>query len=364
VGGGDADSAFVGEASAPRVGDWIDGRYLLVRSLGEGGMGLVFEARHKLMDTAYALKFLKEEYAAQPHLADRFLREARIAGRIDNPHVVRVFDVSAPKGGLPYMVMDLLRGETLHARLRRQRPPLGGDELRDVMLQTLDGVAAAHRLGVVHRDLKPANIMLTRNDAGARVAKVLDFGLAKLLDAESAGGVTEPGTVLGTADYMPPEQAFGQPVDQRADVFALGVIFFELIAGSRPVDAEAPAEIALAYQRRRAKRLQDCVPGVDPRLAAVIHRAIEPRAEDRYESAEAFLAAFREVPPEAILAALPERPPGATPLEPETTVPDESLLALPWPATTARVARSRSPWLLLAAGVTVAVLIALALAWC
>jgi serine/threonine protein kinase len=330
-------------------------------------MGLVFEARHKLMDTAYALKFLKEEYAVQPHLAARFLREARIAGRIDNPHVVRVFDVSAPEGGLPYMVMDLLRGETLHACLRRQKPPLAGAELHDVMLQILDGVAAAHRLGVVHRDLKPVNIMLTRTDGGARVAKVLDFGLAKLLDAESAGGVTEPGTVLGTVDYMPPEQAFGQPVDQRADVFALGVIFFELIAGSRPVDAEAPAEIALAYQRGRARRLQDCLPGVDPRLAAVIHRAIEPRAEDRYESAVAFLAAFREIPPQAVIGALPARPPATSPSKPETTAPDDSVIEVPWPATAAPPARprpTRHVWLFLAAGAILALLVALALSRC
>jgi serine/threonine-protein kinase len=145
-------------------------------------MGMVFEARHALMDTGYALKFLQEEFAAQPELASRFLREARIAGKIDNPHVVKVFDVS-DKGGLPYMVMELLPGETLHDRCRRRsREPLDDRTIHEIMDHVLDGVAAAHRIGVVHRDLKPANVMLTHNDEGLLVAKVLDFGLAKLLE--------------------------------------------------------------------------------------------------------------------------------------------------------------------------------------
>lgn len=261
---------------------------------------MVFEARHKLMDTAYALKFLKEEFAVQPDLSTRFLREARISGRIDNPHVVKVFDVNCEEGGVPYMVMELLEGETLHKRCRRRRSdPLTELEIHELMQQTLDGVAAAHRLDVVHRDLKPANIMLTRDDVGRLVAKVLDFGLAKLLDGGASVGVTEPGTILGTPGYMPPEQAFGQRVDQRADVFALGVIFYELIAQAPPVDGEAPAEIAAAHQRGRVRRLEDCVPSVDPLLAEAIHKAMAANAEDRFESAVPFQAALARVPPPA-----------------------------------------------------------------
>jgi serine/threonine-protein kinase len=292
----DSEPGFAVEERLPRVGDWVDGRYQLVRCIGEGGMGVVFEARHRFMDTSYALKFLREEFAVQEHLAERFLREARISGRIDNPHVVRVFDVNVEKGGLPYMVMELLVGDTLYDRQRGDEP-LDALARDAVIRQVLDGVAAAHRIGVVHRDLKPSNIMLTKGDDGEIVAKVLDFGLAKLLEGGASGGLTEPGTVLGTADYMPPEQAFGQGVDQRADVFALGVIFFELIAGQRPVDGEAPAEIATAYQKGRIRRLEECVPGVDPELAEVIHRAIGPRPEDRYDSAVAFRAAYARFSP-------------------------------------------------------------------
>ena len=281
----------------PALGQWIDGRYQLVRLIGEGSMGIVFEARHKLMDTTYALKFLQEDLAVQPKLAERFLREARIAGRIDNAHVARVFDVNEGPGGVPYMVMELLTGETLRDRCRRQdSDPLDAAEIDDLIRQILDGVAAAHRIDVVHRDLKPSNVMLTQGDAGQRVVKVLDFGLAKLLDGGASGGLTEPGTVIGTAHYMAPEQAFGEGVDQRADVFALGVIFFELIAGRRPVDGESPAEIASAYRRGRARRLTDCAPDVDPELAAAIHRALAPQPEDRFPSAAAFQEALAKVP--------------------------------------------------------------------
>lgn len=289
-------SDFIAKGKLPGVGEWVEGRYQLVRCIGEGGMGVVFEARHKFMDTAYALKFLQEEFAVQPQLSTRFLREARISGRIDNPHVVKVFDVNCEEDGLPYMVMELLSGETLHERYRRRDGnPIHDEEAYELMAQILDGVAAAHRLDVVHRDLKPANVMLTENDVGERVAKVLDFGLAKLLEGGASSGLTEPGTVLGTPDYMPPEQAFGQGVDQRADVFALGVMFFELLAGGRPVDGESPAEIASAYQHGRARRLEDAVPGVDPALALAIHKALAPKPEDRFDSAVAFQAAFARI---------------------------------------------------------------------
>jgi serine/threonine-protein kinase len=326
-------------AREPRVGDWIEGRYQLVRCIGKGGMGMVFEARHSLLDSAYALKFLREEFAVQPQLSERFLREARIAGRIDNPHVVKVFDVNTTASGLPYMVMDLLQGETLHERCRRRdRDPLDEVEIHTIMTQVLTGVAAAHRLGVVHRDLKPANVMLARDDEGKLVVKVLDFGLAKLLEAGASGGLTDPGTVLGTADYMPPEQAFGQHVDQRADVFALGVIFFELLAGRRPVEAEGRAEIASAYLMGRARRLQDCVPSVAPELAAVIHQAIQPEAADRFDSAISFREAFAKLPAPAPARRAPqhERTPDSVDGEPRagekgptSTQPDTSVV--PWP---------------------------------
>jgi serine/threonine-protein kinase len=299
-------------------------------------MGVVFEARHRLMDTSCALKFIREDLAAQPDITARFLREARLAGRIDNPHVARVFDVNHDDHGALYMVMELVTGETLHERLRRRKhEPIEFHEAIDWMLQILDGVAAAHRLGIVHRDLKPANVMLSPSEPGRPFVKVLDFGLAKLLGECGPTGVTDPGTVLGTAEYMAPEQAFGQgDVDRRADVFSLGVIFFELLAGRRPVDGDAPAEVASAYLRGAAARLEGCVPAVDPGLAAAIHQALEPDRDDRFESAEPFRAAIRNVLAHAQRAGLDagrsgvhRRQDGAAS---PTYAPTEQL-PLPWP---------------------------------
>jgi serine/threonine-protein kinase len=279
---------------APRVGDFIKQRYRLVRLIGDGGMGSVFEAHHELLHTTVALKFLHPHLMRREGLAQRFLQEAQLSARIKSPHVVRASDVDQSETGLAYFVMEYVPGGTLEARyqaLKAEGRWLTREEAFDYFLQILEGVEAAHELGIVHRDLKPDNVMVAKDDAGRVLLKILDFGVAKLKAADAADrGLTAPGAIMGTPEYMAPEQAFSpKNVDRRADIFALGVLFYEMLSGKRPVESGTLMSIADAYLKGRVAPLAR-VAGMDERLAAHVHRAISPRPEQRFENA----AAFRE----------------------------------------------------------------------
>ena len=221
----------------PQAGDLIAGKYRIVRLIGDGGMGSVYEARHQGLGTAVALKFLHEDLAGRPGLAERFLREARVAATIQSPHVAHVTDVDVGPLGLPYLVMELLGGESLQQKLDRERK-LEAAVAIDFALQIASGLEAAHAVGVVHRDLKPDNVFVTPS-AGGSLLKLIDFGIAKLAAGQEQRGLTRAGVVMGTAEYMPPEQLYApSDVDGRADVYALGVILFEMLSGRRPADGD------------------------------------------------------------------------------------------------------------------------------
>jgi serine/threonine-protein kinase len=226
----------VDAANDTLVGD----RYRLERPLGEGGMGAVWAATDLVTGGRVAVKFLRDVWAANPEMQRRFLREARAAMAIDHPNVVYVHEIVRADDGSPIIVMDALDGESLADRLERG-PTISLPEFSAMFLQVISAVASAHAAGVVHRDLKPANIFLTRTPTGTRV-HVLDFGIAKLapgLGDSPPSARTESGVILGTPQYMAPEQIFGErDVDYRADVWSLGVIMFECLAGRRPVDGE------------------------------------------------------------------------------------------------------------------------------
>ncbi|HEU4533914.1 MAG TPA: serine/threonine-protein kinase, partial [Polyangiaceae bacterium] len=224
-------------AFAPAPGEVVGGRYRLERLLGSGGMGAVWAATHLVTRRAVALKMLRALDGARPEERRRLLREAQAASAVEHPNVVRVLDAFEADGA-PALVMDLLTGESLAQRLAREgRLSLG--EAAVVLRPVVAAVAAAHRAGVVHRDLKPANVFLAAGSGGGPDVRVLDFGVAKLLerpggDAHS-GSLTRTGEVVGTPFYMSPEQFYGEPdVDPRADVWALGVVLYECLAGRRP----------------------------------------------------------------------------------------------------------------------------------
>lgn len=286
----------------PQVDQTINNKYRLIRLIGEGGMGTVWEARHELLGTKVALKFLHGMLAKRKGLAERFLQEAQVSARIKSPHVVQVSDVDRTPDGLVFMVMELIDGQSLQGLYEQyyaegQRLEYG--RAFDIMLQLCDGVVAAHELGIVHRDLKPDNVMLARDAKGKLQVKILDFGIAKLkASGEMDKGLTRPGMVMGTPEYMAPEQAFSaDKVDARADVFSLGVMFFEMLAHRRPVGGDDAHAIVAQYLDGNVPRLRELKPTVAEGLAAAVHKAMAAAVEDRFASVESFLAAIAPYAP-------------------------------------------------------------------
>jgi serine/threonine-protein kinase len=254
---------------------------VLEAQIGRGGMGRVFRARHVRLDREVAVKLLPPELAADPAFEARFAREARAMARLSHPHVVGVHDFGTTEAGESYLVMELLPGGTLAARL-----PLPPGEAARVAREVLEGLAYAHGKGLVHRDIKPENVLF---DAEGR-AKIADFGIARL--AETGSTLTHAQVVLGTPAYMPPEARAGAPPDPRMDVFAVGVLIHQMITGEPP-DRAAGASAALPAA-----------------LAAIVRRAMAPDPRERWASATQMLAALAAAAPE--LAAAPATPgPGA-----------------------------------------------------
>ena len=294
----------------PAVGDVIGGKYRIVRLIGDGGMGTVYEARHEFLETSVALKFLHSELAKRAGLGSRFLQEARVSARIRSPHVTHVTDVDQTADGSPYLVMELLHGEPLQQAMDRQHkfPP---EQAVDFAQQILSGLESAHAIGVVHRDLKPDNVFIVPATGGL-LLKLIDFGIAKLrASTEFQKGLTRAGVIMGTPEYMAPEQLFAaENVDHRADLYSLGVILFEMLAGRRPADGDDVEAIVASVVAGNVRHLADLEPGLAPGLVAVVERALRPDREARFGSAlemRAALGPFAGAPSQAVrLAASPD----------------------------------------------------------
>ncbi|CAN5907220.1 hypothetical protein BH11MYX4_BH11MYX4_52930 [soil metagenome] len=265
----------------PEIGQALGGKYEIVRLLGEGGMAFVFEASHKRLRQQVAIKLLAPDLASDAELVLRFEREARAVAGLSSKHVVRVTDVDVTAAGLPYMVMELLEGRDLDAELQA-RKQLPFEESVDIILQACSGMLEAHATGIVHRDLKPANLFLAIEGEGAaseRVVKILDFGISKMIG--EASRLTGAGTVMGTVMYMSPEQVRAEPnVDARADVWSLGVILFELIAGRPPFEGSSP-QIAAKIVSTDAPDLRTFAP-VPEGLALTVRRMLERDRQRRF----------------------------------------------------------------------------------
>ena len=266
-------------------GDLVGGKYRIVRMIGDGGMGAVYEARHEVLGSAVALKFLHGELAKRPGLSSRFLQEAKVSASIQSPHVTRVTDVDQTPEGSPYLVMELLSGESLQTLLDR-RSKLPKDQAIDFALQILSGLEAAHALGVVHRDLKPDNVFITPSTGGP-VLKLLDFGIAKLRQThEYQRGLTRPGAIMGTPEYMAPEQLYAaDKVDHRADIYSLGAILYEMLTGERPAYGDDAHQIVGQVAAGKVKRITEHDPSLGEVLSGVVHRAIDPDKNRRFPSA-------------------------------------------------------------------------------
>jgi serine/threonine-protein kinase len=262
----------------------LAGKYRVEKILGVGGMGVVVAARHLQLQTKVAIKFLRPEMLASEEAVARFAREARAAVRITSEHVARVLDVGSLENGAPYIVMEFLEGGDLAAWLR-QRGPLPVEQAVDFVLQACEAIAEAHALGIVHRDLKPANLFCIRGPDGLLSIKVLDFGISKVNEGDSASGasVTQTSTILGSPLYMSPEQMqVTRDVDVRTDVWALGVILYELLTQRAPFVGETFADICIRIASRPPTPLHDLRPDVPDGLEAVILRCLEKDRAARY----------------------------------------------------------------------------------
>ena len=225
------------EVPVSRVGELLADKYRIVRFLGEGGMGTVYEAYHSVVGRRFAVKFLHSELAKEAEILERFKREAQAAGSIESENIASIVDFGHAADGVPYIVMEFLIGEDLAKFLAREGP-LPVVRAVNIIIQACRGLDAAHASGIIHRDLKPENLFLCRRGDGSDLVKILDFGIAKLAQASVEGplaSVTRTGSTMGTPFYMSPEQARGaKDVDHRADVYGLGVILFEALSGQKP----------------------------------------------------------------------------------------------------------------------------------
>jgi len=292
--------------------------YRIVRLLGFGGMGAVYEAVHPIIGKRAAVKVIQSHAASSKTGTDRFIQEARLVNQIRHPSIVDVFGFDALPDGRPVLVMELLEGETL-AQLLTRRGRVPPAEAISLLLPVLGALAAAHEAGVIHRDLKPENLFAVRGGS----VKVLDFGIAKLIDAPPGSGLTSmTGGQLGTPKYMSPEQCRGQPVDGRSDLYAIGLILFELLAGRGPFLGGSPAEYLGQHLYAEPTRLSTYV-AVDPRLEELVMRLLAKDRDHRPQSAYEVEQQLRAMHGELLAAAgsaMTESLAGVTPSMPRPVV--------------------------------------------
>jgi hypothetical protein len=266
------------------VGHLLGGKYRIVRRIGVGGMGSVYEAKHAGLGTPVAIKVLLPQLAQVPTVADRFRREAQVSATLKSPHVIQVTDVDQLPDGRPYLVMELLEGESLQEHLEKAQS-LSREESVDLGLQILLGLECAHALGVVHRDLKPGNVYLDLRGAG-RIAKLLDFGVAKVKATPEFQALTRPGMVMGTPEYMAPEQAFSaDQADARSDLYSVGVMLYEMLSGALPARGSLPIAVAHQVMTNKVRPLRELCPGLPQGLLNLVHRAMQPERSARFENA-------------------------------------------------------------------------------
>src|SRR5215469_10153697 len=262
-------------------GDILGGRYEILQLLGEGGMGAVYKAKDREVERIVALKLIRPEMASNPVILARFKQELLTAHRVTHKNVIRIYDL-AEADGVKFITMEFVEGNDLRQMLR-EREKLSPDEAVDIIRQVCMALEAAHTAGIIHRDLKPQNIM---RDKSGRIL-VMDFGLARSVESE---GMTQTGALLGTIEYMSPEQAMGKPLDQRSDLFAVGLIFYELLSGKMPFKAETAMASLLMRNQERAVPVGEIDATVPAGLSDIVSRCLERDLDRRYPTASEIIA--------------------------------------------------------------------------
>jgi serine/threonine-protein kinase len=264
------------------------GRYDVLDKLGEGAMGVVWRAKDKHLSRIVALKMLSTELGEEDELHQRFAREAEAIGRLSHPNIVSVYDLGEAEGRV-YMAMELLEGEDVRTLIETQTGIALAERVR-ILLDICAGVGYAHSRGVIHRDIKPANIMVT----GDGRVKLLDFGLARIATRET---ITRRGVILGTPDYMSPEQAMGKPVDHRTDVFSAGAVFYEFLTQQKPFKGRTLHSVLYQIISEPPDAVLTLNPEIPSRLALIVHRMLRKNADERYQSMEDVATDLRALMP-------------------------------------------------------------------
>ncbi|MFH1131444.1 MAG: serine/threonine-protein kinase, partial [Pseudomonadota bacterium] len=290
--GSPKDSNSSGVFVTPRL---VDGKYRLGRVIGEGGMGAVFEAEHVGLGIKVAVKLLNDLFTDENNAVSRFRREARAAAAVRHQNVVAVTDTGTDHDGTPFIVMELLEGESLSSVLRRQKlfsPFIA----TDIACQILSGLSAAHEKKVIHRDLKPGNILLTQSSEGGWLVKILDFGISKTFFSEGhLSQVTATGAVVGTPRFMAPEQASGKAdLDGRVDIYAVGVLLYRMVTGKLPFSGKTNDEVMRQIVENDIIRPSEICPFIDYRLERVILKAMATDRNQRYQTADDFMRELKE----------------------------------------------------------------------
>jgi serine/threonine-protein kinase len=328
----------------PRIGQIFGGKYEIQKVLGEGGMGVVYGARHKAIGKRFAIKVLHGDAVKDPEVVERFKVEAQAASSIGNEHIIDITDFAELPDGATYFVMEFLDGKPL-SKLYEELKRVPTNRLLKIAKQLAQGLGAAHEAGIVHRDLKPDNVYLCKRSGGETdFVKILDFGIAKV--GQGASKLTKAGSIFGTPHYMSPEQASGSPVDHRTDIYAVGVILYEGAVGRVPFDADNFMGILTQHMYKAPvppRALPECPPDLPPGLEVIIMRCLRKKPEERYQTfAEleedidrmmrgevpkaaqemmALSAGYQSLAQSAIAAAMPGPIPGAPPGKKRSSIP-------------------------------------------